>query len=145
MRRVIVYSIFIILIALLLSSNAVAAQLSSPGAPFLPEATNVLLNAATATPTTGSVVSLGKSATLHKCDFVLGGTAPVSVTVSFMVGNNATTPTTVATHTYTVATPTTKSFEAEYAGQYIQASYDSKVGGDATTSVTLICTSVQGR
>lgn len=103
-----------------------------------PEKAYTLLTANTAG-LTGTAQDLTFTATKHYCVITTAGTAPTSVVVSlYMSIDNSAFPTTL-THTYTIGTATTRSFAAMYPARYVKGSFDSKVGGDATTTVTLKC------
>lgn len=88
----------------------------------------------------GSAVDIGFRAKHQACTITIGGTAPTSVNVTMKRSTDGgTNYATVLTHTYTVATVDTQGFDVSYLGRYWKASFDSKVGGDATTAVTLKC------
>jgi hypothetical protein len=74
------------------------------------------------------------------CTVTLGGTAPTSVTITMKRSTDGgTTYASVYTHTYTIATADTQTWDSNYAGRYWKAAFDSKVGGAADTAVTITC------
>lgn len=100
----------------------------------------------TVTPATSAAVNLGYMTTKITCHIsISAGTAPTSVLVGLQGSiDNVTYGTltigTGTSATFTVADATTNSFSVMYQPiQYLKGVYTSKVGGDGTTKVKLVC------
>ncbi len=142
MRRIL---FAVLVISLLLVSNSSAGHLSSRGAPYLLEATNTLLSAVTATGV-GSSIDLGGNASKHTCTVTWGGTVPTSTLINIWGSVDNTFPATSTTLYLTQqnVTATKRTFHiVNKPVRYLLGEYVSKVAGDDTTSVTIVCTSQQ--
>ena len=134
-------------ILILITATSYAAGFGAPegrvvDVVFAPERGSLaLMTAQTATGDSAlGGIDFGFRNTRQTCTVTLGGTAPTSVTITMKRSTDGgTTYASVYTHTYTVATADTQSWDSVYAGRYWKAAFDSKVGGAADTAVTITC------
>lgn len=135
-------------IMVLVAAVAFAADLAAPtnravDVIYAPERDKlVLMTAQTATGDSAlGGIDFGFVAKRQACTVTIGGTAPISVTITMKRStDDGKTYASLYTHTYTVATADTQSWDSEYIGRYWKAAFDSKTGGAADTAVTVTCT-----
>lgn len=147
-QRVGVICIIVLQVGLLslwtVSHNLRAQQLGQPEGRSIdvvaaPERGAIAVMTAKTSTGDGTAYDIGFRAR-QACTITLGGTSPTSVTITGKRSTDTgTTYASIFTHTYTVATPSTQAFDVEYLGRYWKFSFDSKVGGDGTTAVTIKC------
>ena len=134
-----------IVIALLVLSGVYAADFGAPegksvNVVFAPERNALEYMAAVTATGDQTAVDIGFRAKRQACVITTGGTAPLTVVVTgkrSVDGGSA--YASVFTHTYTVATASTQTFDIDYVGRYWKFSYDSKTGGSTDTAITLKC------
>ena len=98
----------------------------------------VLLDGVTATGD-GDAVDLGMFTGKVTCVVDVGGTAPTSVTVAVKGSIDDDNYTSIASHTYTIASANDTFTIVNQYCKYVKGNFTSKVGGAADTSVTLTC------
>jgi hypothetical protein len=100
--------------------------------------------AATASTGIGSEIDLGRQYDKFSCTAVVGGTQPTSATFGIVLaGKSGIYDSTGIEDSVTLlgATGTTKRwYTVNKSGRYIKGNYVSKVGGDGTTTVAIVCT-----
>lgn len=108
---------------------------------FKPEVTATVFSASAATGDATSATDFGFTSDKRTCTITTAGTAPTTVTVSLYGSiDNSTSYVQLASHTYTVATADTKMFHVvNKPVRWVKGRYDSKTGGDGTTTVKLDC------
>ena len=134
MKRMMTYKSALVIGLLLCASLAFGANVLM--GPQRPQATNTLLSAAT-TPADGTAIDLGYAADKFTCTMTWGGTVPTNVVWALKGSIDGVNFATLATQTST-ASPDT--FHVVFKPvRWIQGSYVSKSGGDATTAVSISC------
>lgn len=100
---------------------------------------NFLLSSVTSTGASSTTINLQLPMSKHMCSVTWGGTVPTSITISVDGSMNNSSFASLASVTVTES-PTI--FHIDKPGvMYLRGNYVTRVGGDATTSVTLECSS----
>ena len=102
----------------------------------------LLCNAVTSTgDCTATGIPIGFATSKLFCHVSVTGTAPTSVTVKILgSADNTTFSALTDNHVYTIADDDTASFHINKPSiRYLKGNFVSKVGGDATTAVTIKC------